>query len=305
MTDILQDAEPGQQFSLVDAVNTVNAWAPAAEQRIRDAYTSSAPPTPEEEYWAGLIVTDLRSSIANIISAGLNLIAAKAALSHGSWLPMLALAGVGERKAQTLMQIARHPVLSDPQHVALLPSSWGTLRELAELSDEDVLGALESGAVTPDTSRAEAAALRQGSDSDLFEDEDPEPEARSKKASPAEFAEQRDAAVFSARQAHLRLGDCLKVIQAPGFRLTVEVAQDIQRELNKVDKLYGDLLIYLDGEAGSYTAPAKARSGAGKIIPAESTSAGIKAGRTEVSLGGVSDGIGDSTITLEQWKERQ
>ncbi len=292
MSDILQDAEPGQNLNVLlytEAGVGTSTYVP--------------PPTPEEEYWAGLIVLDLRSSIASIISAGLNLIAAKAALSHGSWLPMLALAGVGERKAQTLMQIARHPVLSDPQHVALLPTSWGTLSELAQLSDTEVLGALESGAVGPDTTRSEAAALIER-DLDAEDDEGQVPD---KAVKAQDYAEARDAAVFSVKQAVTRLADCLKLITSPGFRLTAPVAQDIYRELNKLDKVYGDLLLAVDEEVGSVVQKAPAA----KPIPASSRPApqagnsGLKAGQKDVSLGGISDSIGDQSITLEQWKERQ
>ncbi len=299
MTDVslLFDAEPGQQLDLS-----------LLKVPGHDAYVEA---TPQEEYWAGIIVHDLRSSVASIVSAGVNLIAAKAALPHGSWLPMLKLAGVGERKAQTLIKIASHPILSDPQQAALLPAGWTTLAELAELGEDDVRGALASGIIGPDLTRTQAEALRPPPDRDLGDedhtmDDEPDP-AKPKTKSPQEHAEARDAAVFSTKQAVTRLQDCLKLISAPGFRLTVEVAQDIQRELNKLDKVYGDLLIRLDEEVGHIGARAPRKS---PPIPAKSTekpaaAGGIKANRTDVSLGGLSDTVGDQTLTLDEWKARQ
>ncbi len=291
MTDILQDAEPGQQLDVGLYVG-LNVEIPA---------------TPEEEWWAGQVVDHLRASLESIVSAGRTLIEAKAELPHGSWLPMLRLAGVGVSKAEALMKIARHPVLGDPQHVGILPASWGTLSELARLTEDEALGALESGAIRPDLTRPEALDLvrpapaeRDLGDEDHTSDEEKVPKIK-------DYAEARDAAVFSAKQAHVRLADCLRLIKTPGFRLTVEVAQDIQRELNKVDKVYGDLLLSLDEEVGFLQ---RAPRNSSVVIPAASKpvaagSGGLKAGRTEVSLGGQSDHIGDTTITLETYNERE
>lgn len=287
---ILQDVEPGQQLDLG-----------------QDLFDYSEP-TAEESYWATLIVGHLRSSIECVLAAGLDLTNAKEALPHGSWLPMLALAGVGARKAQVLMQIAANPVLSDPQHAAALPSDWTTLSILARLGEDELARGIEEGAITSQLGRDDARDLARGpQERDLGDDDttmDPEPA----KAKPTaqEYAESRDAAVFSARQGHQRLSDCLKLIKAPGFRLTVEVAQDINRELVKVDKVYGDLLLYIDEEAGSATAPRARSKGPSVVIPAKSAvSGGMKAGRTEVALGGQSDHIGDQTITIEDYYERE
>jgi hypothetical protein len=57
------------------------------------------------------------------------------------------------------MAVARHPVLSNSAHVQSLPQSWGTLYELTKLDDETLIAGIKAGEITPETTRAKAAAM--------------------------------------------------------------------------------------------------------------------------------------------------
>jgi hypothetical protein len=103
-------------------------------------------------------------AITAIVDVGKMLLEAKDALPHGEFIPMVenelrAIGGI--RKAELLMEIARHPVLSDPQHAAHLPAAWTTLSVLVspDLPAERLKRAIETEEVTPYTTRAEAKAL--------------------------------------------------------------------------------------------------------------------------------------------------
>jgi hypothetical protein len=63
------------------------------------------------------------------------LIEAKGKVEHGDWLKLVEELPFGERRAQRLMEIARHPILSNPTHGSFLPPSWRTLYELSRLDE--------------------------------------------------------------------------------------------------------------------------------------------------------------------------
>jgi hypothetical protein len=98
------------------------------------------------------------------ITFGKKLLAAKEGpdrLPHGEFLKMIERdLPFGKRKAQRLMEIARHPVLSNTTHGSYLPSSWRTLSELAQLSEEELEQAVTSGAINPDMTREQARSIR-------------------------------------------------------------------------------------------------------------------------------------------------
>jgi hypothetical protein len=58
-----------------------------------------------------------------------------------------------------LMKIARHPALSNPKHVSVLPASWGTLHSLARFPAEDLEALIADGKITPDIERSEVDEL--------------------------------------------------------------------------------------------------------------------------------------------------
>ena len=64
-----------------------------------------------------------------------------------------------QSKANVLMKISRHPVLTDSQHAANLPGDYTTLHTLSRLPEPDLKKAIKTGKVKPAMSRAEAGAL--------------------------------------------------------------------------------------------------------------------------------------------------
>ncbi len=113
------------------------------------------------EHYADLIRDDLQKSVEGIIAAGRHLIEAQDKLEHGDWLKMIENdLPFGKRTAQMLMKIARHPVLSNANHGSLLPTSWRTLYELAQLPPKKLEAKLIDGTITADIERKDIAKLK-------------------------------------------------------------------------------------------------------------------------------------------------
>lgn len=99
-------------------------------------------------------------AVQGIIETGQRLIEKKAEKGHGWWLTFVEHhLPFSERTTQMLMGIGRHSAISNPQHVADLPASWGTLAELARLPPAEVETAITEGRITADMSRADAEEL--------------------------------------------------------------------------------------------------------------------------------------------------
>lgn len=121
----------------------------------------------QAEYWAPKIHGEWRKSIEGILGVGRQLIAAKEACEHGEFLRLFKghqnavcdPVPFSENTAERLMAVARNPVLSDSAHGQTLPMSWRTLYELTKLDDETLLAGIKAGEITPETTRAQAAAL--------------------------------------------------------------------------------------------------------------------------------------------------
>jgi hypothetical protein len=110
--------------------------------------------------WAAEICAAHKQSIEGILKMGRTLIAAKDALEHGSFQKMIDHdLPFDASTAQRLMKIARDPRIANAARVQLLPMAWGTLYELTKLPDAAFAAAVESGAITPQTTRAEASQL--------------------------------------------------------------------------------------------------------------------------------------------------
>jgi hypothetical protein len=118
--------------------------------------------------WAARINEHWRAAVEATFATGRDLIAAKATLKHGEWERMftghpkavLKPLPFSVRTAEMLMAIARHPILSNAQHVSLLPRSWGTLYELTKVPQTVPERALDEGDVNSDMTREDAVALR-------------------------------------------------------------------------------------------------------------------------------------------------
>ena len=61
--------------------------------------------------------------------------------------------------AEALMVIARHPVISNSQHVGNLPPSWGTLAVLSQLPEPQIVKEIEAGNIHAGLERNEAKSL--------------------------------------------------------------------------------------------------------------------------------------------------
>jgi hypothetical protein len=119
------------------------------------------------EYWAPKIHGEWRKSIEGILGVGRQLIEAKESCEHGEFLRLfkghenavIEPLPFGVSSADKLMEIARNEVISNSELVPNLPQSWGTLYELTKLDDETLLAGIKAGEITPETTRAQAAAL--------------------------------------------------------------------------------------------------------------------------------------------------
>lgn len=108
--------------------------------------------------WADVIWADLNRAVDGIVSAGRNLIKAKADLGpggHGKWLPMLKHIGISERSAQELMSIGRNPAIN-ARSCADLPTAARALYELSRLPAEDIEAGIDAGDITPHMTKGPA-----------------------------------------------------------------------------------------------------------------------------------------------------
>jgi hypothetical protein len=117
--------------------------------------------------WAARIRERWQASVTAIIAVGTDLLAAKDELDHGQWERMFrghrdAVANpvpFTSRMARKLMQIARHPVLSESEHCSDLPASWTTLHELSKVDEATLRQALADGRVHAGMELKDVAAL--------------------------------------------------------------------------------------------------------------------------------------------------
>jgi hypothetical protein len=112
--------------------------------------------------WVERIRSHLTLAVEGIVAAGRDLIAAKDALPHGSWLPLLDEVGLSPDMAQRFMRVARHPVLADAAQARHLPPTVTVLAVLTRLDEDELAEAIDAGEVTPALTRMEAAALVSG-----------------------------------------------------------------------------------------------------------------------------------------------
>ncbi len=132
---------------------TKPAAPPASPPKRKGAKTPAA--------WAKLVRADLQTAVEGVIRAGQHLIEAKEDVGHGNfdaWVES-EVKVIGVRSAERLMQIARHPSLSNPTHVSHLPSAWGTLAELARIPAPALEKKLADGSVFPEMERKDAQKL--------------------------------------------------------------------------------------------------------------------------------------------------
>jgi hypothetical protein len=132
-------------------VNVATTWHAAVSDIIDAELVRTA------NEWADVIKTDLTRAVDGIVSAGRNLIAAKAEVHHGEWLPMLKQIGISETESKRLRAIAQRfgnrPNLDD------LPTSPSALYELSRLDLDQIEDGIADGAITPDMTIKDARAF--------------------------------------------------------------------------------------------------------------------------------------------------
>ena len=111
--------------------------------------------------WIDYVAPDFVQSNVNTIAGAKKLIEAKKALrrSRGSFRALVEALGMDLDKAERLMVIARHPVLSDSAHARNLPLSWMTQFTLAKISAEVLAQLIADGTVHPELERKEAERM--------------------------------------------------------------------------------------------------------------------------------------------------
>jgi hypothetical protein len=129
------------------------------EANTTDTAVSTAIPHSWQEH-VKIISAAWQKGVASIVETGAALVRAKLELDHGAFEAMVQIKlPFAPRTARALMTIARHPVISNRQHVAVLPSSWGTLAELAKLPAPLLTAKIKDGTITPKLERKGVCAL--------------------------------------------------------------------------------------------------------------------------------------------------
>jgi hypothetical protein len=113
-------------------------------------------------FHANGIKTAWNKQVSGIVETGELLLKAKKDLS-GRWLklfdPKVGNLPFCEDTAQLLMKIARHPVLSNAEHVRYLPPHWSTLAILSRATPKQLEKWIMDGSVNIDTDRKDAESL--------------------------------------------------------------------------------------------------------------------------------------------------
>jgi hypothetical protein len=117
-----------------------------------------------QTYWANRINGHLRKSVEEIVQAGLDLTEARDELApQRKYTAMVEeQLQITLRTAEMLMKIASHPVLSDPNHGSVLPTSWRTLSELALLPPKIVEARIADHTINPEMQRKDVVKLKPG-----------------------------------------------------------------------------------------------------------------------------------------------
>jgi hypothetical protein len=111
-----------------------------------------------------------RMGVEGIITAGRVIIDGKQQLAHGDFVEWVENElKLGERTAQMLMIVAKHPVLANPNHWFGFPPSWRTLYELSHIRPPRMLQLIASAEIHPGMTREEAVALLPGRKQDAYQ----------------------------------------------------------------------------------------------------------------------------------------
>jgi hypothetical protein len=120
---------------------------------------NSEPINKDWRYYVAKITAAWQKSVESIIETGAWLIEAKGRVEHGDWLKLTKKLPFGERTVQRLMEIARHPVLSNPTHVSHLPPSWGTIHALTRLPEPVLIAKIDDRTINPEMERGDVDVI--------------------------------------------------------------------------------------------------------------------------------------------------
>jgi hypothetical protein len=109
--------------------------------------------------WASRIRPHLNNAVDSLLSAGQQLLEAKAALPHGAFGPLLEELGLSRQMANRFMRVAANPVFANCSQVGALPPAVSVLDVLTRLDDDELQAAIETGQVSASTTRADAEHL--------------------------------------------------------------------------------------------------------------------------------------------------
>ncbi len=114
------------------------------------------------EAWGARIAESYGRGVQAVVETGRLLLAAKAAVVHGQWMPLVEGLPFSIHTAERMMRIADHPQLSNSAHAQSLPTSITTLDCLSRLDAAAFDEAREAGVISPDLERRTAQRLARG-----------------------------------------------------------------------------------------------------------------------------------------------
>jgi N6-adenosine-specific RNA methylase IME4 len=116
------------------------------------------PPGSSAKVWASHISTCWRATFEGILETGRLLIAAKEALPHGEFGPMVTNdLHFDKRMVERLMTIARDQRISNASNSPFLPPVWTTLYDLTSLDDDRFEAGIKNGTIRPDMTAKDIA----------------------------------------------------------------------------------------------------------------------------------------------------
>jgi hypothetical protein len=144
--DPLMDGSPGSVAAVSDAL--LQKWAHSVTRRYHRVGADA---------------------VAGVVAIGRELNQVKARCPHGSFERLFSghpqVIGspipFGIRVAEMYMSVANEPILSNAQHVADLPRSFGALYELSRLPTRVLTEALKTGRISPEMERHDVRLLRE------------------------------------------------------------------------------------------------------------------------------------------------
>ncbi len=132
----------------LQAVSSLDRIADAAHTASVDGLLTEITRT-----WSGMV--------SGIVRTGNLLIELKSQTGHGEWESLVeARLPFGVNVALRLMQIASHPILSNPERAADLPPRWSILAEMVRLDADTLDTAIRKGVIHPGMKREDLRALR-------------------------------------------------------------------------------------------------------------------------------------------------